>query len=84
MHRSIVSRLFTPRAVAGLEAQIRELCVEIVDGLVGRDTFDFVRDFALRLPVQVIGMLVGVPKADQSDLLAVFQQNMHEGTADPE
>jgi cytochrome P450 len=29
-------------------------------------------------------MLVGVPKADQSDLLAVFQQNMHEGTADPE
>jgi cytochrome P450 len=26
------------------------------------------RDFALRLPVQVIGMLVGVPKADQADL----------------
>ena len=24
------------------------------------------RDFALRLPVQVIGMLVGVPKADQA------------------
>jgi cytochrome P450 len=84
MHRAIVSRLFTPRAVAGLEAQIRELCVEIVDGLVGRDAFDFVRDFALRLPVQVIGMLVGVPKADQSDLLAVFQKNMHEASADPE
>ena len=84
MHRGIVSRLFTPRAVAGLEAQIRELCVEIVDGLVGRDSFDFVHDFALRLPVQVIGMLVGVPKEDQSDLLAVFQQNMHEASADPE
>ena len=84
MHRSIVSRLFTPRAVAGLEAQIRELCVEIVDGLVGRDSFDFMRDFALRLPVQVIGMLVGVPKEDQADLLAVFQKSMHEGSADPE
>ena len=84
MHRGIVSRLFTPRAVSGLEDQIRALCDEIVDGLVGRDRFDFVRDFALRLPVQVIGMLVGVPKADQVSLLETMQKNMHEGTADPE
>jgi cytochrome P450 len=84
MHRGIVSRLFTPRAVAGLEGEIRRLCTEIVDGLVGRDTFDFMREFALQLPVQVIGMLVGVPREDQADLLAVFQKNMHEGTADPQ
>jgi cytochrome P450 len=31
----------------------------------------------MRLPVQVIGMLVGVPKEDQADLLAVFQQHLH-------
>jgi cytochrome P450 len=84
MHRGIVSRLFTPRAVSGLEDQIRVLCEEIVDGLIGRDTFDFMRDFALQLPIQVIGMLVGVPKEDQADLLAVFQKNLHEGSADPE
>src|SRR5262249_12550936 len=78
MHRGIVSRLFTPRAVSGLEPEIRRLCTEIVDGLVGRDRFDFARDFALQLPVQVIGMLVGVPKKDQEDLLAVFQKNLHE------
>jgi cytochrome P450 len=84
MHRAIVSRLFTPRAVGGLEPQIRALCKEIVDGLVGRDEFDFMRDFSLQLPVQVIGMLVGVPKQDQADLLAVFQKNLHEGSADPD
>jgi cytochrome P450 len=84
MHRGIVSRLFTPRSISELEGQIRELCVEIVDGLVGRESFDFMRELALQLPVQVIGMLVGVPKADQAELLAVFQKNMHEGTADPE
>ena len=84
MHRAIVSRLFTPRAVAGLEPQIRALCDEIVDGLVGRDHFDFMRDFALKLPVQVIGMLVGVPKKDQADLLAIFQTSSHEATADPQ
>ncbi len=77
MHRSLVSRLFTPRAVSGLELQIRELCAEIVDELAGRDRFDFMRDFALRLPVQVIGMLVGVPKADQASLLETFQRNLH-------
>ncbi len=84
MHRGIVSRLFTPRAVASLEPQIRALAEEIVEGLVGRDHFDFMREFALQLPVQVIGMLVGVPKKDQADLLAVFQKNLHEGSANPE
>ena len=78
MHRSLVSRLFTPRAIGGLEPQVRELCAEIVDGLVARDRFDFVRDFSLRLPVQVIGMLVGVPKADQASLLETFQKNLHD------
>jgi cytochrome P450 len=84
MHRGIVSRLFTPRAVSSLTPEIRQLCVEIVDDLDGRDRFDFMRDFALRLPVQVIGMLVGVPKADQSSLLEVFHKSMHADTADPE
>jgi cytochrome P450 len=84
MHRSIVSRLFTPRAVAGLEPQIRKLCVEIVDELEGRDQFDFMKDFSLRLPVQVIGMLVGVPKKDQQVLLEIFQKNLHEGSSNHE
>jgi cytochrome P450 len=84
MHRGIVSRLFTPRAVSGLVPQIQKLCEEIVDGLMGREQFDFMKDFSLQLPVQVIGMLVGVPKKDQADLLAVFQKNLHEASADPE
>jgi cytochrome P450 len=77
MHRSIVSRLFTPRAVNGLEDEIRKLCIELAEPLVGRNRFDFMLDYAMGLPVQVIGMLVGVPKADQPSLLAVFQEGMH-------
>jgi cytochrome P450 len=84
MHRSLVARLFTPKAVAALEPQIRNLCSEITESLVGLERFDFMRDFALRLPVQVIGMLVGVPKADQMSLLETFQKNLHERSADPE
>jgi len=84
LHRSLVSRLFTPRAVSGLEPQIRELCVELVDALVGAERFDFMRDFAVRLPVQVIGMLIGVPKADQPSMLETIQRNLHAKTADQE
>lgn len=84
VHRSLVSRLFTPKAINGLQNQIRALCTEIVDGLVERDRFDFMTDFALRLPVQVIGMLVGVPKEDQASLLETFQRNLHDMTGDPE
>ena len=40
------------------------------------------KDFSLQLPVQVIGMLVGVPKEDQAELLAIFQKNLHENSAD--
>jgi cytochrome P450 len=82
MHRSIVSRLFTPRAVDGLEGAIRQLCVELAEPLVGRDRFDFMADYAMGLPVQVIGMLVGVPKADQASLLEVFQASMHKEAVD--
>ena len=39
VHRGIVSRMFTPRAVSGLEGQVRSLAEEIADDLVGRDEF---------------------------------------------
>ena len=83
IHRAIVSRLFTPKAVAGLEPEIQRLSTEIVEALEGRERFDFMRDFAEQLPIQVIGMLVGVPREDQPTLLATAQKSMHEGSANP-
>jgi cytochrome P450 len=84
VHRNLVSRLFSPRAVNGLEPQIRELCSELIDSLVDVDHFDFMSDYAMKLPVQVVGMLVGVPKSDQQALLNIVQKNLHERTADRE
>jgi len=67
-HRALVSRLFTPRAVNGLESQIRELCAEVLDSLAGAERFDFMHDLAMQIPIKVIGMLVGLPRADQDAL----------------
>lgn len=77
MHRALVSRLFTPKAINGLEAQIRELCREVVEPIRGRSSFDVMAEVANRIPVQVIGMLLGLPKADQEELHAVFHRTMH-------
>src|SRR4051794_31123514 len=65
IHRSLLSRMFTPRKVAGLEPQIRAFCAEALDPLVGSGGFDLVRDFGALMPMRVIGMLLGIPEQDQ-------------------
>jgi cytochrome P450 len=65
MHRGLVSRVFTPKQMNALEPQIRELCARTLDPLVGTGHFDFVRDLGSQMPMQVIGMLLGIPEADQ-------------------
>jgi cytochrome P450 len=84
MHRALVSRLFTPRAVNSLEPQIRELCREVVGAVREHSRFDFMTEVANRIPVQVIGMLLGLPKADQAELHAVFHRTMHTDADSPD
>jgi cytochrome P450 len=66
--RGIVARAFTPRRVAQMEDGIRALTVEhLVPALDGGD-FDFVADLAGKVPMDVISEMLGVPKADRTDL----------------
>ena len=44
---------------------MRDYCVRVLDRLVGRDGFDFVRDFAFQVPMRVIGLLLGIPEQEQ-------------------
>jgi cytochrome P450 len=66
--RRLVSRAFTPRRVAGLEHRIRDLCAQFLDPHVGGAAFDYVEDFAAKIPAMVIGALLGVPEEDQDRL----------------
>ena len=65
VHRSLLSRVFTPRRMAALEPQIRDYCARCLDPLAGSDRFDFVRDLGAQMPMRVIGMLLGIPEEDQ-------------------
>jgi cytochrome P450 len=65
IHRGLLTRVFTPRRMAQLEGQVRDFCARTLDPLVGAGRFDFVRDFSAKVPMRVIGMLLGIPEADQ-------------------
>ena len=65
MHRALVSRAFTPGRMRKLEDQIRAFCAACLDPLEGDDRFDFVLDLGAQMPVKAIGMLMGIPEADQ-------------------
>ncbi len=82
IHRSLVSRLFTPRAIGRIEDRVRTLFEQAAEDLVGRDRFDFVKDFAHMLPIQVIGMLFGLPEGDLASLRDTFYRAQNEGTAE--
>ncbi len=65
-HRGLMSRVFTPKRMTALEAQVRAYCASCLDPLVGADRFDFVKDLGAQMPMRVIGMLLGIPESDQA------------------
>jgi cytochrome P450 len=66
MHRGLMSRVFTPRRMAALEDQVRQFCARCLDPLVGSGGFDIVEELSVVMPMRVIGMLLGIPEADQT------------------
>ena len=66
--RRLVSRSFTPRQVERLRPAVHDLVDELLDTLAERGEVDFMAEFALPLPMSVIGELVGVPAGERAEL----------------
>lgn len=63
--RGFTGQVFTARAVQHLRPRI----AAVIDGLIGEideGPVDLVKDFALPLPIMVIGELLGIPRADRA------------------
>jgi cytochrome P450 len=82
--RSLVSRGFTPRRVQQLEARVRELTRQHLDVVLDKGEFDFVGEFAGKLPMDVISELLGVPAADRDRLRALADTVMHRAEGVPD
>jgi cytochrome P450 len=80
--RRLVNKGFTPRMVARLEPPIRALTTEILDAAPAGEVCDFVTAVAAKLPLAVIGTLMGVPQADWDRMFELTNRLL--GADDPE
>jgi len=80
--RKIISKLFTPRAVAGLEDKLATAAHDIVAEAAAKGSGNFVDDVAMKLPLLAIADLIGVPEADREKLF--HWTNLIMNTDDPD
>jgi cytochrome P450 len=66
--RSLVSRVFTPRAIAQLEPMVRRVINEFADQIGDAATFDLVQQWSGPFPVEVISEMLGIPKGDRQQI----------------
>ncbi|MEU4834986.1 cytochrome P450 [Streptosporangium sp. NPDC023615] len=80
--RRIVSRAFTPRMLAEAEDDIARRAARIVDELIAAGPGDFVARVAMRLPVEVICDMLGIPARHHARVVRLT--NIVIGYTDPE
>jgi cytochrome P450 len=87
--RRLVSSAFTPKAIASLEAWIRDLTDRLLTQVDATAGFDLIDALAFPLPIAVICHLLGVPAEDQAsfrtwghDLVGTLDPYAGQGTAE--
>jgi len=62
--RALVHRAFTPRLIEQMRDEIQTLTDELLDAAEPKGSMDLIADFALPLPLTIIGRILGVPAQD--------------------
>src|SRR5262245_27919158 len=65
LHRSLLTRVFTPRRMNALEPLVRQFCARALDPLLGATEFDVIAELGATVPMRTIGYLLGIPEEDQ-------------------
>jgi cytochrome P450 len=76
VHRGLLSRVFTPKKMNALEPKVRDFCARSLDPLVGSGGFDFIKDLGAQMPMRTIGMLLGIPEADQEAIRDTLDEGL--------
>jgi cytochrome P450 len=69
--RSLVSKVFTPRSVAGLATLVTSLVDEALDRIADAGAADLVDELAFPLPFAVIATMLGMPDTDNQRIRAI-------------
>jgi cholest-4-en-3-one 26-monooxygenase len=83
--RRLVNKGFTPRMVRALTDHMRELTRELLDEIADRGEIEFVRDFAIHLPLIVIAEMLGLDPSMRLQLYAWSEEMFRgDGELDPD
>ncbi len=77
--RSLVNKVFTPRAINALQAMITETIDGFLAESLGADgsEFDVVQDFSVYFPVDVITKMLGVPAEYRQQVRLWIDESLH-------
>jgi cytochrome P450 len=74
--RSLVNKVFTPRAITSLQDTVTEL-IEYHLSRIDPNRFDVVADFSALFPVEVISSVLGVPAEDRQQIRHWVDISLH-------
>jgi len=66
--RRVLMGALSQRAIARMEADVVRLVDGLLEDMAGRERVDFIADFAARIPVEVIGNLLDIPRSERAPL----------------
>lgn len=75
--RSLVNKVFTPRAINALQAMITETIDGFLAGIDSSSEFDVVQDFSVYFPVDVITKMLGVPAEYRQQVRLWIDESLH-------
>lgn len=59
-----LNRAFSKKIIAAYEEQVREIAIEILDEALAQREFDAVKMIARKLPMRILGRVLGLPDED--------------------
>jgi cytochrome P450 len=80
--RGLIARRFTPRAVGIWSEQVRKVTREVLDEALPKGEFDFVREVASEIPMQVFAEILGIPQDERRVIIEIGDRLL--GNQDPE
>lgn len=66
--RKLIVGALSPRAIEHMEPGLVTLVAALLDGLEEKGEVDLIEDFASAIPIEIIGNLLGVPRAERGPL----------------
>lgn len=83
-HKALVTKVFTVRRMAELESFIRQRTIELLEAAAKKPEFDFVKEFSVVLPLDVISKLLDIPEEYREEYHHCLNAGLSRGAdADP-